>query len=525
MGALIRWGVVLSLVFWVSCATTPPPASVSPVPELPRVTHTPALVTPLTVWKMTPPSAPTPVRQPPPAPSFRETPIPSIFAWEMATGLNWDSWPYGWVDDQEQGARLGIDLRFWSDQRLTWLQALDDATSLAAQARVLENLFKTAATPEEAFRAAWHLWLVNSRALRFDSARGWLDQAARLKPLTTVTLDQAWDQNYRLQDPHGARNLFPGPGAVWPQSVDVAKAKLLKQRLFLQTKTLTSVGADDFVSTLTLDRDDLWIGTWNGAVVRWSLLTKTMDLLKSADVQVTPVKLLTATDWFIYAFQDQLFQRYSKVTGTWRSFPYPPDWTGLRIQGVVAEGDQVLWVAYLGQGLWRWSEGVWTLMDDRGAGPFLNALVPDGEGGFWVGTKDRGLWGWKAGQWTEVPGTMGRAPSNISVIVPHPGQRRWAVGTWGEGAWVLEAGQLKPQTKGKEFVPAASWTEVGPLWAFLDEGLAWEVRGEPQTLGPGEGISAGGVTALVSWSGRWIWGTNGQGLAWWSEYENPALLR
>ena len=389
----------------------------------------------------------------------------------------------------------------------------------------MELIYDNASSPEEKFRSSWTLWETFDQASMAAPARLWLDKAAQVFPAPVVHLELAWDQTFRLKDSILGRSLWGLTNGPWLDTSDARKARLLRQRLFLGTKSLVESGGDDYVSTVILDRDDLWVGTWNGALIRWSLTAKTAELIRQPDSTVTPIKSLTATAWFVYAFQDQNFLRYSKVTGSWRSFPYPPGWTGLRIQGVVADSEESLWVAYLGQGLWRWERGQWTLIDDQGAGPFLNALASDGQGGFWVGTKDRGLWSWKDGIWSPVSAEGQAGPFNISVIEPRQDYQAWAVGTWGEGAWRLEQNRLVPVSRGSEYVTAAAWSGLELVWGFLDEGIAAEISGEKITLGPLDGLPSGGVSALVVWEGRWIWGNNGQGLGWWSEYENPEIHR
>lgn len=462
--------------------------------------------------RTSPEAAPLPSRIPEAAPEYRPV-----------SPLDLESWPFGWVLDPVEALRLGISERFWSEKKQLWRQALDPSTVAPTVVRHLETLFRNAGSSDEAFRAAWHLWLACRAAALPVEARLWLDRAQELHPGPVTSLERAWDQEFRLRDDWGARALWSGLRGPWSGD-DGRKARLLRQRLFLGAKDFSGVGVDGYVSTLALDRDDLWVGTWNGAVVRWSLTTDALDLILAPGKTVAPVKLLKTTGWFVYAFQDQTLLRYSKVTGSWRTFSYPPSWTGLRVQAVVADGQESLWVAYLGQGLWHWDRGEWTLVDDGGGGPFLNALAADASGGFWIGTKDRGLWSWKAGVWTAVP-AEGPSPEDISVIEPSPEGNLWAVGTWGEGTWLLEGGRLRPVSSGQEYVVAAGWTDRGPVWGTLDEGLVTGSGGDRAVLGPLDGLPPGGISALVTWEGRWIWGTTGQGLGWWSENENPALLR
>lgn len=491
--ATLRPLLAASLVLAVSCATVPVPAVRPPSPVE-------------AVQAVSPPS--------------RGPVAGSIESWQFPRPLDLDHWPFGWVDDGE-GPRLGHSPRFWSDHKALWTEALDPSIPPARAARRLESAYRSAGSAEEAFRAAWRLWLTYGRAGLADDARSWLDRASERDPANSVLLvARLWDQAFRLGDLSGARSLWPGTLTSLGAD-DARKAGLLRQKLFLGTQGLAAAGGDGYVSALTLDRDDLWAATWNGAVVRWSLVTGELTGIL-APARVAPVNRLVVTSWFVYAFQDQALVRYSKVTGTWRSFPYPTGWTGLRVTGALAEGEESLTASYLGQGLWRWTQGTWTLVDDQGGGPFVTALASDGEGGYVVGTKDRGLWLFRNGVWTN-PGAGG--PTNISTVVARVLGGPWAVGTWGEGAWVYDGKAVSPILRGRQFVTAAAWTSDGPLWGTLDEGVVATGDSGTEVLGPRDGVGGAGVSALAVWQGRWIWGTTGQGLGWWSEHEDPALLR
>jgi len=494
-------GAALALLLAVSCATQRPASSAQP-----SVTPEPASVVP---------PAPETVRTPPAPPwnttSEHSEPVWSPpTEWPRVTAPDASLWPSGWVEDAE-GPQFGLPERFWTEQRPLWLEALSGAPAPAAFR--LGKIYRNAPA-DEAFRAAWRLWLIHSRAGLGEQARSWLDKAFALKPEPRLELERAWDQAFRLRDLWGARALWAEAGSA---ATD-AKFRLLRQKLFLGTKSLVPLGADDYVSSIELDRDDLWAATWDGAIVRWSLVTNDVDLIRAAGETVSPIRCLAVTGWFVYAFQDKNLLRYSKVAGTWRTFPYPAGWNGLRVQGVVADGQETLWVGHLGEGLWRWDRGNWTLVDAAGGGPFINALASDGHGGLWIGTKDRGLWSWSAGVWSPV--TSNGVPSNISVIEPSPDGSRWAVGSWGEGTWLLSGGTLKrADGSGSEYVTSAAWTSGGPIWGTLDQG----VLGAARRLGPLDGAPAD-VSALAVWQDRWLWGSS-QGLGWWSEDENTALSR
>lgn len=444
-------------------------------------------------------------------------PRPSTIAVsEVPSPLDLESWPFGWISDQETQKDLSLPDRFWTDQRTLWKQALATETEKRLQVWSLQQVV-TFGSPEEKQRASWLLYRRLTEAGFPSEARFWLDQTGLLSVAPIVSLEQAWDDFFRLREPIRARQRWTSVRTPLPAESQ-AKASLLRQKLFAHSRPLGS-GVDDYVSSVWQDGDDLWAATWNGAVVRWSLATDQSDVVLSSD-QVAPIHFLTGSRWFVYAFQDQNLLRYSKVTGEWRTIPYPQGWTGLRVQGAVVEDDAV-WVGYLGQGIWKWADDRWTLVDGGGGGPFINVLVSaGGREAFWVGTKDRGLWHWQAGVWTFFEG-----PTNVSVVVPHPGERRWLVGTWGEGTWLLEEETLTRWSLEPDYVTSAAWWGLEPIWGALDVGLV-KGRGEARSvLDARAGIPPGAMTGLIVWEGRWIWGTSGQGWAWWSEHENPAVFR
>lgn len=470
-----------------------------------------------TTPRPTPPISETPILPPEPVPS----PVaPPAFEapWLVPEQPDLDHWPSGWIDDA-QGPRLGLAPSFWTPQRLAWREALDPQTRPSRAVQRLQTIVRNPLDRDEELRAAWRLRLIYATAGLGADSRTWLDRASELAPQSGwLRLERLWDQAFRLGDLWGARGLWPAEGWSGLDEADQAKARLLRAKLFLGADPVPAGVGPAAVSALALDRDDLWTATWTGAVWRTSLVSGEQTVLLTPS-QVAPVVKLAVTGWFVYAFQDQALMRYSKVTGVWRSFPYPAGWTGLRITGAVPTGQETVVIGYLGQGLWRFDAGQWSALDTEGPGPFVTALAADGTGGWAVGTKDRGLWWGGEGHWQPAPG----GPVNVSALALGEAGT-WAVGSWGEGRWLWSPGGWV-RLSGDDFVPDVVWTGGAPLWAVLDRGLVWGDRELRAELGPRDGLPGGGVTVVEAWQDRWIWGTMGQGVAWWGEHEDSTVHR
>jgi len=184
-------------------------------------------------------------------------------------------------------------------------------------------------------------------------------------------------------------------------------------------------------------------------------------------------------------------------------------------------GPESFWAAHLGRGLWNWNAGTWKDHSDGSPSTYLNALALYGEGVL-AGSQDRGLLLFDGTAWPQLPGT-GSGPANVSALASEPGGRRVAVGSYGEGPWLWDGGKFE-RLSGREFVSAVDWAGAEPWWATVDSGLLWGVVPPLQRLSVADGV-ASGITSVVSLAGRVWWGTTGNSLGFWSEYDDPQVYR
>jgi len=468
-------------------------------------------------------TSPKPPAPKPPAPN-QSHPVPQAgstdFLLWIIPSLDPESLTFGWVVIPEWPARVAVLGRFWTLEKRNWQIVLKGTIPTAQKIFPLQLLYSRTSDSNEKFWAAFLLERFYLDAGLTEQARQWRSRALLLRSCDFLLLDELWYLGMIEKDHKAASRLWrQTPLLELGDARDRSRLALLRQTLFLSKLDLISQGLDPYVSTLALDRDDLWIGTWNGGLARLSLITGEWLVLEKPKSQIAPVRLLKVTRWFVYVFKEKGFSRYSKVTWGWKDFTYPPDWSGLRIQSVSVQDEEKLWVAHLGQGLWSWDAGQWSPANEGGVSLFVNSVVLDAQGRQLVGTQDRGLWIRDQGVWSPVKD----GPTNISAIALSPTGDLWAVGTWGEGLWLVR-NQIWQRLTRTDFVTGIDWNGESPWWGTVDQGL---LHGSQQlsALGVRDGLQDVGVTAVVTRAGKLYWGTMGQSIGVWSENDDPLVYR
>jgi len=74
-------------------------------------------------------------------------------------------------------------------------------------------------------------------------------------------------------------------------------------------------------------------------------------------------------------------------------------------------------------------------------------------------------------------------------------------------------------------VSAVDWSGPEPWWATVDAGLMVGSKAPVQRLSVQDGVAASGITSIVTSGGRVWWGTTGNSVGVWTEYDDPTVYR
>ena len=412
--------------------------------------------------------------------------------------------------------------RFMSQHFLDW-QKIFSTLDLGKKIVLLQHLTNLSHDFPENYWAAKFLYELYFQAHIPQEAERWLFKAKEFYPNSEDAILLAWLQAFELNlDSNQVKKSFDqvDPQQLSPSGRMLYRMVLLK--LNFRELSLTNIGLDPHVSDLEIDRDDLWVATWDGGLARYSVPTQTWKVFWKPQTEVSPIKQVCVTKWFVYVFQDAVMSRYSKVTETWRTFSYPEGWGGLRVEAVIPLDEQTLLVAHLGQGLWEWKEGVWNNLSQALPTPFLTALSPANQGGWWVGTQDKGG-GWLSADFQNFT-PWAKGPKDVTFILDHKGFLY--TGSYGQGLWVGEPADLVRLPKAPNYVvkgllqPVASKSDTKDssvvFWGgTLDHGsFRWDGK-TWTTYSSAEGFPFSDVTALA-WEGSHVWwGSMNDGLGGW----------
>ena len=304
---------------------------------------------------------------------------------------------------------------------------------------------------------------------------------------------------------------------------------------------------DGSVSALTIDRDDLWVGTWNGGLARYATPSGRVRPFDAGAAAVAPlsVRSITATPRHVFVGTLQGLSVYSKASGRWRQLP-PFDAADVpdRISAVVAVGPDV-YVATLGRGLWR-SEagravqsggGGWQRVEAGESGlpgPHLNTLLVD-DNRIWIGTQDLGVVmldtdSQRLTSFDRINPLLG--PRNVTDIVAGHGERLW-VATFGEGLFRWDAGanrithhSVAEGSIPDDWVMAGARTPHAMYFGTFGGGVArFDATSERwSNIGLGEGLPSLDVSVVAHADGVVYFGTLGSGVAALSERRAAPVL-
>ncbi len=196
---------------------------------------------------------------------------------------------------------------------------------------------------------------------------------------------------------------------------------------------------DPSLSALALDGEDVWGGTWNGGIFRYTRSSEQVTVLRPGQFKLIPNAITSIhVDRFgvWFAALDGIF-RYNKVTGEWSNLTLPSEIQPERIQRF-ARLMGTFYLATAGHGLWRYVNNGWEKIELGRVGPNINGAFPKDDQTFFLATRDRGLFAWNPStNVLEAYSTYGGAPVNV-IAVAQIGRDIW-VGTYGEGLFRFDS--------------------------------------------------------------------------------------
>lgn len=334
--------------------------------------------------------------------------------------------------------------------------------------------------------------------------------------------------HYENHDPERAGYFFR---LVSPADLSQADRELwdrLGRRLAWRALSAEAIGlGDGNVSALRVDGDDLWVGTWNGGVARYSLSDGRTQVFRAGRESIVPgtVRCIEVTPARVWVGTYQGLFVYSKATSSWQevaAFSGSEPW---KVEAIAA-ADGRLFVGTLGEGLWRQEGDGWQRIEAGVLpGDFITCLQPAG-GQLLLGTLSRGVLLFDLARQSLAsfdalaPGLEAR---NITMLLADPPDSFW-IGTYGQGVyrWDGATRRLSHFTRaggslGDDWVLCGARTRSGLYFGTLGGGLSRYDGRSWQTLGREQGVAARDISALAYSSPYLYLGTLGAGITILSE--------
>lgn len=284
---------------------------------------------------------------------------------------------------------------------------------------------------------------------------------------------------------------------------------------------------DENVSALLVDDDDLWIGTWNGGLVRYSLSSHESKVFRAGkqSLAANTVRAIQIAYGKVWIGTYQGLYTYAKGNEKWKSVPQFD--SNAKIQSILSV-DNKLYVATLGLGLWRLSAQKWERIE-QGAlpGVYINILSRF-DNWLLIGTMNLGLilLDLETDRLVSFDSlNPGLAARNITMLLPQDAKQLW-IGTYGEGLyrWQAQTNELVHYSKetgdlSDNWVLCGIGTERGLYFGTFGGAISFydESTDSWQHLGLREGLSSLDISA-VSFSPPYLYfGTLGAGISIFNE--------
>jgi len=296
----------------------------------------------------------------------------------------------------------------------------------------------------------------------------------------------------------------------------------LSRRLRWSTLEAKQFGLSDTnVSALQIDGDDLWIGTWNGGISRYSVGSGESTLFQTGSESLTArtVRAIEVTPARVWIGTYQGLFQYTKSTSRWREMQFFGD----KVEALEAVGEAVF-VGTLGQGLWRSTAKGWKKITQGGLpGEFINCLVASDDY-LLIGTLNLGLvvMNLRTGRlrsFDSINPDLGAR--NVITLLVEDEENLW-IGTYGEGLyrWNRRGNTVEHFSKASgeladDWVLCAVQTRTGLYFGTFGGGVTHLSKEERswRRIGLRQGLTALDISAATYYPPRLYFGTLGSGIS------------
>lgn len=371
-------------------------------------------------------------------------------------------------------------------------------------------------------------WLL-SLSLYTDAVEGFRDGISGSPAQLDQALLRAAELSlYHNADLAGARAFLQ---QITPAAIAGGDALLYRQlRVRLLWKALPSSVfglADSNVSSLRIDDDDLWVGTWNGGVARYSVSSGQSDAFPLPAFS----RSLEVADRRVWVGTSEGLSWYGKVTGRWGSEQdfAAPDARNVQVVRLTSAG---LFAGTLGDGLFRLEDAGWTAVADGSLpGRFITSLAEDpSRKALLIGTMNLGLviLDLSTGSITALDELVPDFTSNnITTILRASDGKVW-IGTYGDGIWSWDptAGKLRHYSQetgeiSNDWILSSAETDRALYFGSFGGGVSvlGKKTGAWRHFGIADGLASLDVAA-IAWRAPYVFfGTLGAGV---SQYDEEA---
>jgi hypothetical protein len=343
---------------------------------------------------------------------------------------------------------------------------------------------------------------------------------------------------YQERDPRAAAAYFH---RVDPRNVaaeDLPLVRALRVRLAWSILSPQKLGlTDGNVSSLRVDNDDLWVGTWNGGVARYSVSAGRSDAFPlpsyPRSIEVAGRRVWVGStdglDW------------YGKATGAWRAESAFQSPAPLSVQSLKLVGD-TLYAGTLGNGLLQLQSAAadappqWASVSDGNLpGRFVTCIAQSRSGAsLYLGTLSFGLiiMDRQTGSMMSLSEIFPDfSASNVTSVLEDAERRVW-IGTYGDGLYLWSRGDAEQAAGGgtiRHFSKAGG--QIGDDWilaicetaramyfgSFGGGASVLAKNGTWRRIGIADGLGSLDITA-IAWRAPYVFfGTLGAGVCVYDE--------